>query len=53
MICLVFFEETYIPDLGVSYFKAPAQKLNDLGENPKVAVIMFNHVSSKELLLHI
>ena len=35
-----FYEKMYISDMGISCFKTPSEKLNDLGQNPKVAVIM-------------
>ena len=34
-----FNEKTYILYLGMSCFKTQSEKLNNLGQNPKVAVI--------------
>ena len=47
---MVFYEKTYILELDISCFKTPSEKLNDLGQNLKVAVIQCYHVSSNRLV---
>ena len=34
-----FCDKTYISDLGISCFLTPSENLNNLGQDPKVAVI--------------
>ena len=49
---LGFYGKTCILDLGISCYKTPLEKLNNLGQNPNVAVVTLLYNSSNELLSH-